>query len=76
MRKDARRGQRFIEFLNRRVVVFIWAEDRKNLAALSSTLREALAITVAVFYAAPGCRYTVIVSPAVIGVGTDIACSD
>jgi hypothetical protein len=51
MRRNAPDGARFTELFDRKVVVFICAEFRKNLAVLSSTIAEALAIDTAVFYA-------------------------
>ena len=56
--KASGQGTRFIECFNGKVVVFICAQDRKNLAVLSNTLLKALAIGVAVFYAAIGCTFT------------------
>lgn len=44
-RNASRTGDRFVECFNREVVVFICAEDRKNLALVSSMLLEVLAIT-------------------------------
>ena len=54
--KTSRKGATFIECFNGRVVVFIYAEDCKHPARLSSTLPKALAISEAVFYAATDAR--------------------
>lgn len=47
--------KRFVELFDWRVVVFISAENRKNVALLSSKLPKALAISVVFFYAANKC---------------------
>jgi hypothetical protein len=52
MSKASRKGARFVELFNARVAVFISAEDRKNVALLSSILPKVLVVSAVVSYPA------------------------